>query len=280
MEKILKKTIPEMLEYFEDYDKYDIEKTWAEKAKQFRLKKGKGTWKKACEMFIDDLCEECNDARGRMNDLYEVLLCPECNKLEDYATICKTTAKNKYFLKDEDLEDLDYIETKNKFYRSGSMMKLYCLADVIKIFKKKYHVKSGDDYEDVLEELKEQKEEKSKMLLKNKQKKKNIRKKELVEALEEKGLEFRADSKLCEKYINGGTLKNSQYKDLFAIVKRMCQMKFLYDYCDMDKAFKIAKNEQRHEMHEGHYHGEPLHELAEEYALEEKGGYPKKWPWL
>ena len=53
------------------------------------------------------------------------------------------------------------------------------------------------------------------------------------------------------------------------------QMKFLYEYCDIKKAFDKAKKERQNG-----YCYESLFDMVEEMAIKEKGGYPTVYPWL
>lgn len=56
-----------------------------------------------------------------------------------------------------------------------------------------------------------------------------LRKNNLESKLKLRGLEFRLDSALCTKYIC-----NKTDLDVDFIVERMCQMKYLYEYCNME----------------------------------------------
>jgi len=62
------------------------------------------------------------------------------------------------------------------------------------------------------------------------------RQQQMNNALQEAGLELRSDSKLCQKYIDGESV------NLADVVKRMCQMRYLYDYCNMNECRNIAYN--------------------------------------
>lgn len=46
--------------------------------------------------------------------------------------------------------------------------------------------------------------------------------------LNERGVKFRSDSALCSQYINGTSDLSLDY-----VVQRMCEMKYLYEYCHM-----------------------------------------------
>jgi hypothetical protein len=98
----------------------------------------------------------------------------------------------------------------------------------------------------------------------------------LVNALAAKHLVLREDSKLCQMYIEG-------CKDAWTleqIVHRMCQMKYLYDYCHMDECCDEAYKEQKEEKQAGYWPDRTVMEQAEMIALEKYGNYPLAWPWL
>jgi len=89
---------------------------------------------------------------------------------------------------------------------------------------------------------------------------KEKRKKKLKQVLKNSGLELRSDSKLCGGYIEG-KIKD---KTIPEIVERMCQVKYLFDYCDMKKY-----------LHK--YHN---FDKSERKILKKYGEYPDEWPWL
>ena len=92
------------------------------------------------------------------------------------------------------------------------------------------------------------------------------RKKLLIQKLNEKRLSLRSDSTLCENYINYGDM------DVDYVVHRMCQMKYLYDYCGA-KAITDRLYHQRK-----HRNGVKLIDIAEKQILK-KHKYPEIWPW-
>ncbi len=93
------------------------------------------------------------------------------------------------------------------------------------------------------------------------------REKELKETLGKYKLKLREDSKLCENYIEDGE------GDINEIVQRMCEMKYLFEYCNMRKRIKDIKLQNKDSIFT------PFQE-AEYNILKEKGGYPKEWPWM
>jgi hypothetical protein len=106
-------------------------------------------------------------------------------------------------------------------------------------------------------------------ILKKAQNNKTLTSKErktLLEAkLNEKKLKLRSDSTYCQDYIN-----EKIKVDVDEVVKRMCQIKFLFDYCNMQKYLNMEYNNKN----------KSLFDNAEELALSKHGGYPDTFPWL
>lgn len=224
-------------------------------------------------------CAECGASKARMNRAHQIRLCVECAKLDEYDMICKTEAKKKYYLTDADLENCDCIEVESLTYRST--MYLYKRVDVISEFCVKYGADPNDEdsIQEAMDEIVEKKDEARLKREANVKKRRKKRKQDLIAALDAYGLELRPDSKLCSGYING-TCKDWT---IDKIVKRMCQMKYLYEYCRMDKCYQKAVREQELTWEAGYIPDVPLEVEAEDIALAKygyKGGYPKKWPWM
>ena len=190
---------------------------------------------------------------------------------DDNKKICKTTAKEAYFLTDKELSLLDSIGVQKR--HSYIHYVLYDKNEVIQAFCDKYKVHECD-IEEQQEKLKLEKEVKKANRQAKRKETKSKRKKELIKALEEKGLELRSDSKLCQMYIDGSKWTLAQ------VVQRMCQMKYLYDYCDMDAYYEEARESQYEEREAGYYPDMSIMEEAEDRALRKHGFYPQEWPWL
>jgi len=115
----------------------------------------------------------------------------------------------------------------------------------------------------------------------NKQDKKHIKfnksklRTELEAELYKKGLEFRPDSGLCAKYINGDTDLSLDY-----VVQRMCEMKYLYEYCDMKSIRAQVYNDYVNSGYVKDYEG-TITTQAEKIALQtySNGTYPLTFPW-
>lgn len=104
---------------------------------------------------------------------------------------------------------------------------------------------------------------------------KDDRKKEIQAALSNVGLKLRADSKLCRGFIefNSG--------DLDEIVSRMCEMKYLYEYCNMKKELTKVEILQAEIYEAGYIPDWSVFEEAEMNILNSiDGNYPDVWPWL
>ena len=186
----------------------------------------------------------------------------------------KTDAKKTFFLSDRDLKDIPYIEKRNPQNSNPKyMIKMFEIKELTKISKKKYKCKTKRQLNEVLGHL-SIKRENTNMKRKNTiNRNKEKRKCQIIEALHRHGLELRKDSKLCEGYIQG-RIKD---KDLNWIANRMCEMKFLFEFCDMKSAFDSAKEDWCND----YFHdGWKLLDFAEIIALEEVGGYPSIFPWL
>ena len=100
------------------------------------------------------------------------------------------------------------------------------------------------------------------------------RKELLMKALDARGLDLRSDSALCQKYITGQI-----ELDLDWIVQRMCEMKYLYEYCNMSDIKKQVYKQYLLEQPNGIYTNYKISEKAEEIALEKYGFYPDVFPW-
>lgn len=206
---------------------------------------------------------------------------------EEPKLICKTTVKSKYRLTPSEMNSFTVLQIQNRMWKSAAPVTLFKEKEVIDFATKKYDC-SVRDLEYVLDQFDKDKEKKrlsraSKAALKS-----DSNRKELVDALDKMGVTLRNDSSLCLGYITG-TLKGWT---LNQIVERMCQMKYLYEYCDMDKWYEEALESARECRRQGY---EPLcsvMEEAEDLALlnqegpvtkkgkKIKQGYPSVWPWL
>lgn len=221
------------------------------------------------------ICIECNENEGKIRKPIDKVLCETCNNLDKHTLLTKTDAKKDYFLKDVDLVNLEAYRVSCR-YNTATLYNKFAVMNIACI---KYNT-TIENLEHSLSIMRVAKEEKS-----NARKAKQIAAKqalyekrttELVSALEAMGLELRGDSKLCQMYLNGET-SNLQY-----IVKRMCEMKYLYDYCHMNECNALAYKQYCDDKKHGYWSGESVSEMAEDIALRKysNGRYPNSWPWM
>lgn len=217
-------------------------------------------------------CEDCGSTK-RLSTVIRFTICKECKSKSKYSLITKSTVKTKYFLSDDDLENIDYDEKKNPHYSSASPMKLYLEKDVKRYFLKKHNIKIKD-LKLKLSELEQIKIDKATKIKDSKNIKKQKREEELKKELEKSGVELRKDSGLCNGFING-TIKDWTCDE---IAQRMCEMKYLHEYCDFSRFYNMAWELKRDADFYDRIR-EPTFDLAEELALKEVGPYPKIFPW-
>lgn len=109
---------------------------------------------------------------------------------------------------------------------------------------------------------------------------KTNRKMELIRELAKFRLTLRNDSTLCQEYISGDPEFLLEWP-LPNIVRRMCEMKYLYDYCNMQQCREQVY--QRYRRNREYYDGAIISEEAEELALRKytkNGKYPDVFPWM
>lgn len=99
------------------------------------------------------------------------------------------------------------------------------------------------------------------------------RKVELTLALKDVGVELRKDSKLCRKYIQDGD------GDVECITKRMCEMKYLFEYCNIREVVKHLETEYCIILENGDIPDFDVFSEAEQIVLHKVQGYPKVFPW-
>ena len=99
------------------------------------------------------------------------------------------------------------------------------------------------------------------------------RKRQLKNELERMGLILRNDSVLCNEYIEGISEYSIEY-----IVQTMCEMKYLYEYCNM----KACKKKARADADMTFYYPGMISDIATEIALDKysNGKFPDVFPWL
>jgi hypothetical protein len=100
------------------------------------------------------------------------------------------------------------------------------------------------------------------------------RKNELIKLLNTYGLQLRNDSSLCKNYIEYNS------NNIFDVVYRMCEMKYLFNYQNMENEIDKAHNEQLELINYGYYPDISIFEQAEFNVLNRIGNYPVLFPWL
>lgn len=219
-------------------------------------------------------CVECNK-RGYERAKLNIVLCKNCAKLPKYLLICTTKAKKQFFLEDEEFDDLEYMEGSTGY----SFGFYYYLEEVKRVACEKHNTDIAN-LENVISRLNIEKQERIERRTANGIERRNIatnkRKAKLIKSLNNYGLELRSDSELCKKYIAG------DIKELDDVVHRMCQMKYLYEYCHMDECKNIAYKNHIDELNAGYGPDCSVSEAAEFIALNKYSNrkYPDVWPWM
>ena len=227
---------------------------------------------------IVDKCIECLVKKGSMRSKTNLMLCKDCVKIDKYKLISTTNAKNMYYLKDIDLDDL-YDMPGHTGYGYG----IYYYLEDIKNTACAKHNTDREHLDEVIRKLSDDKsfcvQARNDRSVEKRNRSIENRKTNLINALREAGLELRNDSKLCAKYISG-EIKGGD-KELPNIVNRMCQMKYLYDYCHMNECQDIAYEQHCEELKAGYFPDCSVSEMAELIALEKYSNnkYPTVFPW-
>jgi hypothetical protein len=233
-------------------------------------------------------CVECNVTRALWDRHRDIHLCKICRETVKYKLMYKTHIKDQYNICMDDYEDYEPI-----IYDRGSwgLRYLYKLSDVHHIFCIHHNIDHNDidaietKRQEIIREKAQNKADRKERRAHNQIVNRQKRHDKLVVALAGFGLILRADSKLCNGYING-TIKDQTIKQ---IVRRMCEMKFLYEYANMSQCYQeICDAEEddfefvRDKFSRGteYYPGPRVVVYAEELALKRIGGYPEVWPWL
>lgn len=229
-----------------------------------------------------NICCECNSNKGRLNNKLNIYLCTTCCKLDKFELIVKKYAKEKYLLKDPDFAHIiGYAGKCGKFnatyYKVTDIKDYICRSNFICIEDLDAFLHAKQTEIDECREKRQKKIEENKVKNKIKsEEKRNKRKAILVTALKNAGLELRNDSMLCLDYIND----QCDY-ELDDVVKRMCQMKYLFEYCNMQECKQIAYENQMEERRAGYFPDCSVSEEAEMIALRKysNGKYPTVFPW-
>jgi hypothetical protein len=229
---------------------------------------------------MNKICQGCHINKGTDSRIFNIKICKECRKTDKFHPISMTRSKNEYLLTSDDLSNLQHYDGMSGYGPTT----YYSLYDVKQFLSQRDNIEYDniDSYaKSVLEEKRKKKDEKRAKAAKEKARKNEItqgkRKVKLIEALAKYKLKLRSDSVLCEKYIDG-----SKEFTIDEVVQRMCQMKYLYEYCHMDACKQEAYESQREEFNAGYFPDMSVSEQGEMIALRKysNGKYPEIFPWM
>ena len=221
------------------------------------------------------LCVSCQNIRGTMRSRLSIVLCSPCSLKPEYVLISKTKVKTNYKLTDIDLDGLTAYEGACGY----GMATYYSLNDASRRACEKHNT-TIENLNGVLQQMQMTKKIRKQGLEEERTKRENItrckRETELTEQLRLAGLELRTDSALCQQYIQGLSEHSLDY-----IVRRMSEMKYLFEYCHMDDCRDIAYKEHCDELEAGYIPDWSVFDRSEEIALEKysNGRYPIVFPW-
>lgn len=171
-------------------------------------------------------CYLCHSKTSCFSDLAHIYICYDCRGKAPFETISPTLAQKEFHLKRQHLNGLDSITYRNP-YRHSQECELFLRADVEARAYQHYGSKEAWLAVDAKSQARKIKlaEGRAKGAIKREAVRKE-REAELVAALRSKGLEMRADSYLCEAYIEG----DNEYTKC-QIVYTMFKMKIVHEEC-------------------------------------------------
>ena len=198
-------------------------------------------WGEIWVRYLNSYCLYCHSESARTDSWYEVPVCNDCKRQPNsiFECLTKTIAKKEYMLTDGDLDHLEYIETRNPYYRNASPMNLFLKSDVVAYANKKYDGK--------FQEVKDKKATKSKATKEKKATRREVRTAELKAALEMEGLELRSDSKLCQNYVDNKLHESWTIK---AVVAMCAEMRWLHNHTNYPQLLKEAVHDMAEQIAE------------------------------
>lgn len=110
-----------------------------------------------------------------------------------------------------------------------------------------------------------------------------VRKKELEDALSKLNLVLRYDSRLCSCFING--LTSAEWTSSKVAVE-CAMMHWLYNFTDYEERCRVAATEESKKMcfhgarHFADYMKKRVYPIIKERIIEENKGGPDPWPWM
>lgn len=218
-----------------------------------------------------NLCVECGAEKAIYMTKIDDNICKICRKLDKYTFISKTFAKKMYLITDDDLKELKPCEDISTY---STLATYYTKEDLINCACE-VHNTTKENLQNVIDALIDAKKNK---VVNEKIARTIKRTNDLEKALNKAGVELRDDSKLCKLYIDN---KCSGKFTLKQVVRRMCQMKYLYDYCHMKECLDKAHDDQIDERNNGYFPDCSIFDEAEYNALRKYSNntYPDVFPW-
>jgi hypothetical protein len=247
--------------------KYNNEKKmWHNKAHQYQCNDFN-----ACHNVLKGLCGLCYLERGHYSNFYKFKICPTCRVLPEYKTLEINDIRDYYLLKDKELYALNQIYNYDSNYKprpandamGGGL--LFLEKDILQICYKKYNT----DKENLQKELERLRSLKIEASLKKTAERENKKKATAIKYNEDLRLaliKYKITAQDEEQY----SVYNYGYHYYIpeGYVIRICQIKYLFEYCDIKRKLDIN-------------HDEETFEMAENYVLSKIGNkYPSIFPWL
>jgi hypothetical protein len=239
---------------------------------------------------INKSCVNCY-RKGTWATRFEIFLCSECRSLPKYILISKTDAKDDYFLTDDDISGMEKLEANGPCGPAT----YYKKSDLLDKFYEKYNTNAENYFEvkmNLCQERWDKIKEKRAAKELNKLNKIAVRKSSLQKALEKVGLVLytgyvvgeigelvESFTNLSNDYINNKIKPKQTIKQ---IVVKLCEMKYLYEYCKMKDFINAAIEENIDDYNSDLLTEKYIYEYAEKLALEKhsNGIYPVKFPWI
>lgn len=176
----------------------------------------------------------------------------------EHTTMTAKRARGEYLLNDKDLRKLAYRPVVNPHYQNAAPMRLYNIDDLVECALDKYETWEA------FKAAREKRDDRKSALASSTTTKRDKRREALSSALAAHGLELRADSQQCEKFIKTGHGINGE--SMLEVVEIMREMDFLYRETDYADIVDALKDEERH--YRGWYDLEEILEEAKSTALE------------
>lgn len=271
---------------------FNDEKIWKNKALQYDSKRRKNkSWILRCKDIAENkICNDCGiEVKGKSRIFFGIAMCKDC---------IKTTTKFK-FIQNCNVYPKYMLDFSLYTHFPSCIIKhakFYNEYDIIKLFCRKYNVQEDEINNKVIElkkewERREKEKQRQELLVREaREKERSERRTKLVNELNKYDLQLRADSKLCHGFIDGNLNEGNWTVETIAV--RMCEVRYLFNYCNMShylgEAFDTYRRPRYYSDDDScddssgeYYDSKEIFYIAETKALKKKNGkYPNKWPWL